>query len=98
MSAMNGAGSNSLNDYIEQLEEIEDDQRALARTKRKLLADAAEHGLHPGALKDVVKRRTQSSQKQLEEAGECRLVEVLILKAAFLSAFPGNNIWRPRPS
>ena len=63
MSAMNGAGSNSLNDYIEQLEEIEDDQRALARTKRKLLADAAEHGLHVGALKDVVRLRRQSPEQ-----------------------------------
>jgi len=85
MSAMNGAGSNSLNDYIEQLEEIEDDQRALARTKRKLLADAAEHGLHVGALKDAVRHKRQSPQQaealRRRQAALNRYLEELGLRA-----------------
>jgi len=64
MSAING--SNSLQHYVEQLEEIASDQRPLARTKRNLLAEAAAAGLHVHALKDVVRLRTQSSQKTEE--------------------------------
>jgi len=63
----NGEGSNSLANYIDQLEQLDEDRRAIARAKRKLLDDAADHGLRPNALRDVIKRRHQTPAQAEEQ-------------------------------
>ena len=48
---------NSLQHYVTALQQFMEEKRAISRAVRNLMAEARSHGLHPGALKDVVKAK-----------------------------------------
>jgi len=64
-------GDGELLHYVSELTELEQDARGINRARRKLLDDAAAHGLHQRALKEVVKLRLES-REQAERRAEHR--------------------------
>jgi len=61
---MTANGSNSLAHFVEALEEVEQEKRAVAETERNLLAEAAQAGLHRQALKDAVRRKLETTEER----------------------------------
>ena len=81
-----------------------DQKDALSRAHNRLLNREfilGEHSIVVIAFADTRRSLTQVSNALWRDLANCGLQAMRItriLKAAFLSAFPGNNIWRPRPS
>jgi len=63
MADTNGAGSNSLQHYVSALRELRQEQQSVAKAVRDLLAEAGNHGLNQGALKDIVKAQLMSREQ-----------------------------------
>lgn len=61
---------NSLQHYVSAVQELMQEKKAVVRAINNLMAEAKSHGLHPGALKDVVKAKLMSRQQA--EAQEAR--------------------------
>jgi uncharacterized protein (UPF0335 family) len=49
--------------FVDELSKIEESKSEFRKAERDLLLGAAVRGLHKGALKDVVKRKTQTCQE-----------------------------------
>jgi uncharacterized protein (UPF0335 family) len=93
MTTLQAAAQNQLRQFIEQIERLEDEKRALAEDIREKYLEAKALGFDVKTLREVIKLRKKSNAERQEEAA---VLDVYLHAMGMLDGTPMGDFVKPK--